>query len=139
MVSRDAASELCRLFHEEVYARVDKIVDFNHQLRNKDEAHRHALAHSFCNYTFEYFRVVMIVYLSAAVNAASVPYVTAVHRVSGKKLLRYDYRIVLPDDRYKHRSAEMARNWDDLVCAAEPLRRQNVSCIDVKTLIKCQK
>lgn len=51
--------------HDEVYTRVDQIVDPSHSFLDIEKSHCCALSQLFCYYTLEYMHARMTVYFSA--------------------------------------------------------------------------
>lgn len=89
--------------HEEVHARIDQVVDYNHLLLNINEAHCGASAQSFCNFTLDYAPVVMTIYFLTAVNQVGTTFATAVHHIDGKIVIKNDCRVFMLGDLHSRR------------------------------------
>lgn len=125
--------------HQKVYSRIDRIGDLSHSLRAVDKAHCHALAESFCNYTFDYARGPITVHFLAAVNPAGVTYATAVHRVDSKKSLKNDFHMFKFNPVHQRRSVELLRDEDHHAWAAKPLRIRYIFSIIGKPVTASQR
>lgn len=107
--------------HNQVYSRIDQIIDLIYSLRDIDEIHSLAPTKAFCNYMFAYARGLRTVYFSAAASQAYSMYVTAVNHDYEDRLLRDDRRIVMGNGRHRGHLVELVRGEDRLDWAAKPL------------------
>lgn len=108
--------------HEEIYRKVDQVVNMDKPLNDINESQFRALSKSFCNCNYDHARRMMTVYNSFTVKANGTTYVTAVHNVEGLKLLKAGYCMVMLDGRYQRRYIKMERDKNCVEWVMEPLR-----------------
>lgn len=120
---------------EEIYGIVDQKADQSKPLRDIDEAYCGTLARSFCSYNLDHARGMKAVYFSSTVNPEGSTYVTAVHNVDARKVLKYGYYLVILDNHHRRRSFKSVRDRDAAEYAAKPLRMRFACQADGKSFM----
>lgn len=113
---------LAHCAHEEIYAKMDQIVDPSHPLHDVHEVHCYILEELLRLYAFGYGRGMMTVHSSSAVNPAGATDATAISDVSKRTFQKDSYYMNMIDGLHRRRSVKMISDENALSWATEPLR-----------------
>lgn len=124
--------------HEQIYARVDWVLDLNNPIYDSDELHYCALADSLPNYKCKCAPSMTTQYVLPAVGPDDVTYAGVTYNINSKRLRKDCYRMFMLNGHQWRRSLKILRDDDGGVRAVDPLHMHYAFCLDWKAILSAQ-